>query len=262
MKSFKRVCITLIALFCCGIVSADGLQGVGPKEEPVLKGKDKFEQVKEELGKKKDRSEQTKEKPVLRSKNTSERIKEEPVPNNDNISGQTRDAVLNSESRFVETKSYNPRTRGYRGWVETGGAIGLGEYGSGVFSFSTSHGYQFNPYFFLGAGMGVEYFFDYETVVVPIFANSRCYFMDRKTSPYVDVKIGYSPVGDIQGVYFNPSIGVSIGVSKKCAVDISIGYNMQQGEFMDYEWYYGSPVYMGNIHELIHGLSFKVGFEF
>ena len=56
MKSFKRVCITLIALFCCGIVSADGLQGVGPKEEPVLKGKDKFEQVKEELGKKKDRN--------------------------------------------------------------------------------------------------------------------------------------------------------------------------------------------------------------
>lgn len=255
MKSLKRVCITLIALFCCGIVSAEGLQGVGPKEEPVLKDKDKFEQVKEELGKKKDRSEQTKEKPVLRSKNTSERIKEEPVLNNDNISGQTRDAVLNSESRFVETKSYNPRIRGYRGWVETGGAIGLGSWGSGIFSFSTSHGYQFNPYFFLGAGMGVEYFFDYETVVVPIFANARGYFMDRKTSPFIDVKIGYSPVGDIQGIYFSPSIGVSIGVSKKCAVSISIGYNMQQVEL----WDYGSPVYL---EELIHGLSFKAGFEF
>lgn len=258
MKSFKRVCITLIALFCCGIVSAEGLQGVGPKEEPVLKDKDKFEQVKEELEKKKDRSEQTKEKPVLRSKNTSERIKEEPVPNNDNISGQTRDAVLNSESRFVETKSYNPRKRGYRGWVETGGSVALGGYGDGVFSFSTSHGYQFNPYFFLGAGIGVDYHFDYE-VVVPVFANARVYFMDRKTSPFIDVKIGYSPVGDIQGIYFSPSIGVSIGVSKKCAVSISVGYNMQQGDIY-FGYYYGSYDYY--LDTLIHGLSFKAGFEF
>ena len=256
MKSFKRVCITLIALFCCGIVSAEGLQSVGPKEEPVLKDKDKFEQVKEELEKKKDRSEQTKEKPVLRSKNTSERIKEEPVPNNDNISGQTRDAVLNSESRFVETKSYNPRTRGYRGWVETGGAVGIGGWDHDIFSFSTSHGYQFNPYFFLGAGVGVEYFFDYEAVVVPIFANARGYFMDRKTSPFIDVKIGYSPVGDIQGLYFSPSIGVSIGVSKKCAVNLSIGYNLQMAKFYHH---YGYSTYS---EELLHGLSFKAGFEF
>ena len=258
MKSFKRVCITLIALFCCGIVSAEGLQGVGPKEEPVLKDKDKFEQVKEELEKKKDRSEQTKEKPVLRSKNTSERIKEEPVLNNDNISGQTRDAVLNSESRFVETKSYNPRTRGYRGWVETGGAMGLGEYGSGIFSFSTSHGYQFNPYFFLGAGIGVDYHFDWETVFMPIFANARGYFINGKISPFVDAKIGYAPI-DGYGVYFSPSIGVSIGVSKKCAVNISIGYNMQQSE----AYYFGYQGYSGYYEDiLIHGLSFKAGFEF
>ncbi len=264
MKSFKRVCITLIALFCCGIVSADGLQGVGPKEEPVLKGKDKFEQVKEELGKKKDRSEQTKEKPVLRSKNTSERIKEEPVPNNDNISGQTRDAVLNSESRFVETKSYNPRTRGYRGWVETGGAIGLGEYGSGVFSFSTSHGYQFNPYFFLGAGIGVDCHFDWETVFMPIFANARAYFIDGKISPFMDVKIGYSPVDDSGLFYFTPSVGVSFGTSKKCAVNLSIGYNLQRVMMYVYRYVpeYDHYNLLYDSRESLHGLSFKLGFEF
>lgn len=181
--------------------------------------------------------------------------------NNDDISGQTRDAVLNSESRFVETKSYNLRTRGYRGWVETGGAVGLGVYGSGIFSFSTSHGYQFNPYFFLGAGIGLDYHFGESTAYMPVFANARGYFADKKIAPFVDAKIGYAPI-DGCGVYFSPSIGVSIGVSKKCAVNISIGYNMQQTEVRYYSSYYHDYEYSYNTDELIHGLTFKAGVEF
>ena len=134
--------------------------------------------------------------------------------------------------------------------------MGLGEYGSGIFSFSTSHGYQFNPYFFLGAGIGVDCHFGWETVFMPIFANARAYFIDGKISPFLDAKIGYSPL-DGTGFYFSPSVGVSFGTSRKCAVNLSIGYNLQRTEVYYYGYYYSFYAY-----ESMHGLSFKLGIEF
>lgn len=58
--------------------------------------------------------------------------------------------------------------------------------------------YQFNPYFAIGAGTGVDNTFcgsqHYENPVytgIPVYANARVYFLDRKFSPYFDLKIGY-----------------------------------------------------------------------
>ena len=255
MKSFRRVCITLVVLFCCGIVSAYAVS----KEDTVLKDKGKLEQTKEGAGlKSKLNPGQTKEKLVLESKEGKGQTKENPEPVSEELSGQIKEeAVASSGVRPAPTKRYkNTRTKGYRGWVEAGGAVGLGEYGSGIFSFSTSHGYQFNPYFFLGAGIGVDYHFDWETVFMPIFANARAYFIDGKISPFMDVKIGYSPV-DESGLYFSPSVGVSFGTSKKCAVNLSIGYNLQRAEMYYYSYYYSF-----SSDESLHGLSFKLGVEF
>lgn len=49
------------------------------------------------------------------------------------------------------------RHAGYKGFFDVGGGIGIRDFGDNIFSISTSHGYQFSPYFFLGAGIGVEY---------------------------------------------------------------------------------------------------------
>ncbi len=42
-----------------------------------------------------------------------------------------------------------------------------------LFPCLTTHGYQFNPYFFLGAGVGVNYHFNWSTVFIPVYADAR-----------------------------------------------------------------------------------------
>lgn len=44
--------------------------------------------------------------------------------------------------------------KGYRGFLDLGYTTG----DDGCIQFTTSHGYQLNPYFFFGAGTGVSYF--------------------------------------------------------------------------------------------------------
>lgn len=65
--------------------------------------------------------------------------------------------------------------------------------------------YQFNPYFTLGAGTGLltntsRYYeidstggtVSYRGFSLPLCANARAYFCDRKWSPFFDIKIGYN----------------------------------------------------------------------
>ena len=73
--------------------------------------------------------------------------------------------------------------KGYRGFAELGYGIGVGDYEFGRFSIETSHGYQFNHYFFLGAGVGFQFSSKYETPGME-------YALDKR-----DSKVAYS--GDI-----------------------------------------------------------------
>ena len=56
--------------------------------------------------------------------------------------------------------------------------------------------YQFNPYISLGGGAGLSSnnFDDFgqNFFSIPIFANIRGYFCDRKWSPYYDIKLGFN----------------------------------------------------------------------
>lgn len=184
--------------------------------------------------------------------------KEEPVVNYGN-NGYYQPYYTNNGSSQKHRYSDFSRT-GYRGFVDIGYALGVGDYGDGVFAVSTSHGYQFNPYIFVGAGIGVDYHLDYETVFLPIFADIRGYFIDGSITPFVGIKIGYSPV-DGYGLYFNPSVGASFGISRKFALNVSIGYNLQRAEVYTYYYsYYGPRSSYSN--ETIGAITFKVGFEF
>lgn len=122
---------------------------------------------------------------------------------------------------------------GYRGFADVnfiagcdGVWSGFNTIGGGV---STTHGYQFNPYVFLGGGVKVQYHsfdnFD-DTYSLPIYAAFRVNMMNRNVSPFADVKLGYS-VADITGLYFSPSFGVRIKMSDKIALTPSIGYSLQ-----------------------------------
>lgn len=145
---------------------------------------------------------------------------------------------------------------GYRGFADLGFTIGTGDYNVERLEFSTSHGYQFNPYFYLGAGAGLHDYYDGEAFSVPLFANPRVYFLDGKVSPFLDLKIGYT-VADLEGFYLNPNVGVSFMVNKRNAVNLSLGYTMQKTEAYFYDYYYS---YYSNVN--VGGISIKVGMEF
>lgn len=91
----------------------------------------------------------------------------------------------------------------YKGYVDAGYSIGIGDYEFGRVEINTSHGYQFNPYFFLGAGVGLHFMPSYETsgmdipldvrdskVDIPVFANIRSHFSKGKFAPFADLKGG------------------------------------------------------------------------
>lgn len=144
--------------------------------------------------------------------------------------------------------------RGYRGFVDLGYSVGVGELGEDRLDFTTSHGYQFNPYIFAGVGAGVDYFPDSYSVSVPVFAHARSEFLKGQVSPFLDVKVGYAFV-DTKGFYCNPSFGCRIGIGGGCGVSFGIGYAMQyidmgEDELCDY-----APRNCG-------GFSIKLGVDF
>ena len=131
---------------------------------------------------------------------------------------------------------------GYKGIVELGYQIGTGDYGMDRLKLNIINGYQINPYFSLGFGTGLRYYFDAEAALIPVFADFRANFMNNKISPYLSLGVGYSfdATNDFEGVGFllNPTVGVSFKVSDKSAMNVGLGYEMQKMKFFYYDYYY------------------------
>lgn len=143
---------------------------------------------------------------------------------------------------------------GYRGFVDFGFTKGLGDSGENRFELTTSHGYQFTPYFFTGAGLGIHYYMDMwwndENIpFIPLFIDLRGNLMQGSIVPFIGLKGGYSLVVDDGlygvGLYAAPSVGVKYMLSETFALNLSLGYSYQQDE-----------------DDNISGISIKIGAEF
>ena len=170
------------------------------------------------------------------------------------ITKEMRKGSARVSSLKFDGDSYRPK--GYRGFFDVDGGFGVGDYGDGYIGFTTSHGFQTCPYFYIGAGLGVEYHVGWETVFLPIFGNMHINFLDKRCSPFMDIKGGYSPV-DGKGGYVSAAIGVNYQFTPKIGINFSFGYTMQRADF----WYYGY-YYYGEEKETMHHLGFKLGLEF
>lgn len=176
----------------------------------------------------------------------------------------TASAQFSNTSMRGSNKSGYQSESGYRGFVEVGYTVGTGDAGADAVSFTTSHGYQINPYVFVGAGAGVNYYHSPDMWSVPIFATARGTLIDGPISPFLDLKIGYA-AADVSGFYFSPTIGcrfnkftlsagyqmVSVGSESESVYVPSYGYGYG-GYYSDYE----TDGYTAG------GFVFKVGLEF
>jgi len=189
------------------------------------------------------------------------------------ITKEIIDYGTKKSSPFQETSSparfVNDDMAGYRGFVDLGYTFGMGDYSNlGRLEVSTSHGYQFNPYFFLGGGVGYQYSEKIELSVIPFFADFRANFMRGKVVPFGGIKAGYA-IGTTSeeteglGFYMNPSVGVKFVLQDNFAINIHMGYTLQ---LIDYSYYYdygyGYDDYYYSGTENWGGFSLKVGFEF
>lgn len=173
-----------------------------------------------------------------------------------------------SKSKKIETTYTTTTTtmnveqapfKGYKGMFDLGYGIGVGDVESSRIGFSTVHGYQFNPYLFVGAGFGVNYFYDDECVNIPIFADARGTLpLKDNVALFLDFRLGYSAV-DVEGFYLSPSVGVRVG--RKSAVTFSLGYEYQGCDaiYYDYDSYWGYNYYYGTGNA--GAVTFRIGFD-
>jgi hypothetical protein len=153
-------------------------------------------------------------------------------------------------------KSKSSLQQGYRGILETGFAASIP---TGVVKLDIINGYQFDKHFFLGGGTGMR--IDFETgLVLPLFADFRYNFSDKKSSPYISADLGYrfnlSEGFAPEGFLFSPTGGISFNLSDKMLMNVGLGFTIQSYYYeYDNDYYdYSNDIY-GFIHLNI-GISF------
>lgn len=146
--------------------------------------------------------------------------------------------------------------RGFRMFVDYGYMIGIGKTKNKRMEFATSLGYQFNPIFYAGVGTGGLLSLNDKDHSLPVFVNGRMNFLDEYTTPYIDIKTGYS-VAEGKGFYFSSSVGVSFTRKGKHAFNLGITYTSQNVKY--YEWQNKERII---IREAQQGLGMRLSLEF
>lgn len=157
----------------------------------------------------------------------------------------------------------------YKGYVDAGYSHTLAHYNGDFLEIATSQGYQYNNWFYMGAGLGIDVLFSHPGThwgegpvppggrgyaktapMLPLFADFRFLIGDaRNVSFFLDLRVGCSflltnkniAIGDgylTNNEYFflNPSIGIRVPCNKKNnkqAVDVGVRYKLLTSNY----WY-------------------------
>ncbi|MDE5594136.1 MAG: outer membrane beta-barrel protein [Muribaculaceae bacterium] len=131
---------------------------------------------------------------------------------------------------------------------------------------SISHGYQFNPNFFLGAGLGVQYNKYSDSYIVPLFIQVRTDQKFGKFTPFGDLRVGFSCT-DGGGLYLSPSIGYRFNWGRKVGVNVGVGLTVKGSVVDIFEGkYYDDGIFnitqIGTEYRTKLLFAFRVGFDF
>jgi hypothetical protein len=168
------------------------------------------------------------------------------------------------EKMTKELREASPRrfagkglTAGYKGYVDFGYTLGAGLYAPDRCAVSIVNGVQFNPYLYVGLGVGLNYYTKNYEIGIPVFANVRGYFVKGNVAPFADLRVGYSPLVDATGYYLSPAFGCRFGLAERVGLNVSVGYEMQDATLRFYE--HGSLNYYSTF---IGGISLKLALDF
>lgn len=166
---------------------------------------------------------------------------------------------------------------GYHGFADLGYTIGIADYTFNRFELSSTHGYQFNPYIFLGGGLGLHIMSKYKTpnmdipldsrdfmIDMPIYAETRITFIDGSISPFIAARGGYY-LTHSGGLYINASVGCRFAIGINHAINVFLGYSSENLEFDTFKRFNStsSMDYSTEKRKLsTEGISIRVGYEF
>ncbi|MDE6297335.1 MAG: hypothetical protein K2L89_05760 [Muribaculaceae bacterium] len=190
--------------------------------------------------------------------------------------------IISLLSISLTTFARQPK-KGYRGFFEwsnslrseeiatfTDGELNISKGYRETFFFtgaSTSHGYQINPMFFVGAGLAFEYNSKWDTWIAPLFAQGRLDLQLGKFTPFADVRLGWN-MTDGGGVFFSPTVGYRFNWGRKLGINVGLGMSLIDYKIDKYE---GSVdldnnfyeiYYTGTYHKAKPYFSFRVGIDF
>lgn len=185
----------------------------------------------------------------------------EQVPNK-SLTLQTQDGntfvydlnEVNKLARDINT-SHN-KTQGYLGVVDFGYGFGVGEWEVDRIRFSVVNGYQFNPYFGMGIGIGFnsyEYQWYNQTIceyTLPIFAHFRANLLKTDVTPFAAVNLGYNIAlkedNLFRGMLFEPTVGIAIRVSSSNQLTVGVCYALSNATYTNY-------------NNNVHSVGLKIG---
>ena len=118
-------------------------------------------------------------------------------------------------------------------------AQGVGEYGDGGISANYLHEKFINEQFSIGAGIGYNHHDKYKFSAIPVYLSTHYFFIDRRFSPFVNLRVGvfalfneknvgtnekYSISKEKQGfsLFMSPSVGIKMHITPNVGIMASI----------------------------------------
>ena len=118
-------------------------------------------------------------------------------------------------------------------------AQGVGEYGDKCISANYLHEKFINERFSIGPGIGYSHHNDYNFSAIPVFLSTHYFFLDKRFSPFVNLRVGlfalfnaknvgtnekYSLSKEKQGfsLFMSPSVGVKMHITPNIGIMASI----------------------------------------
>ena len=151
--------------------------------------------------------------------------------------------------------------RGYRGFFEIDGSLtswrvadsyefnptsgikyhNIHRQAFGEVSFATSHGYQFNPRFFLGAGFMDGYSGIHDGWFLGTYLHARTDQTFGRYTPYAEIRTGIVTHAE-GGLYLSPAVGYRFNFGHRTNINVGIGLTLRHtgGEDTTGSFYYNS----------------------
>lgn len=181
---------------------------------------------------------------------------------------------------------YVYKTRGYANYTEVSGLMwgngGTDAYGNTRTAFGltlhTINGYRIWPYLFVGAGLGIDRYYDYKETFSPFYLRLTCEPLKRKLSPLITLDAGYSYLWkkwsekynwykemDYKtkgGYYVACAAGLRVNTQGPVAFTATVGYRAHQSSFSYYQPGWQGEGYLYETKRLYQRVTLSLGLSF